>query len=119
MMSGRIQSILCVQRSQLPACICPSLRRVVDQPAVPAVSVRTMTSSALVPPSFASPLRRRPNNGALYCKPCGKKMDETQEDSLMKHVTSGNHDVVCAKHIQSLFLVLLLIVLRGNRLACC
>ena len=46
-------------------------------------------------------------------------MDETQEDSLMKHVTSGNHDVVCAKHIQSLFLVLLLIVLRGNRLACC
>ena len=22
------------------------------------------------------------NNGALYCKPCGKKMDETREDSL-------------------------------------
>ena len=32
------------------------------------------------------------NNGALYCKPCGKKMDETREDSLTKHVTSGIHD---------------------------
>ena len=27
------------------------------------------------------------NNGALYCKPCGKKMDEAREDSLTKHVT--------------------------------
>ena len=52
------------------------------------------------------------NNGRLYCKPRGKKMDETLEDSLMKHV-------VCAKHIQFLFFVLLLIVLRGNRSAYC
>ena len=49
-------------------------------------------------------------------------MDETRKDSLMKHVTSGIHDVACAKHLQSLFFVLPLIVLRGNRLAygwCC
>ena len=39
------------------------------------------------------------NNGAPYCKPCGKKMDETREDSLTKHVTSGIHDTACAKHI--------------------
>ena len=38
------------------------------------------------------------NNGKLYCKPCGKKMDETREDSLTKNVTSGFHDVACAKH---------------------
>ena len=41
------------------------------------------------------------NNGALYCKPCGKKMDETREDSLTKHVTSGIHDAVCANHIRA------------------
>ena len=41
------------------------------------------------------------NNGRLYCKPYGKKMDETREDSLTKHVTSGIHDVVCAKHIRA------------------
>ena len=52
------------------------------------------------------------NNGRLYCKPCGKKVDETQKGSLTKHVTSGIHDVLCAKHIQSLYFVLLLI--RGN-----
>ena len=33
------------------------------------------------------------NNGRLYYKPCGKKMDETGEDSLTKHATSGIHDV--------------------------
>ena len=49
----------------------------------------------------------------------GKKMDETREDSLTKHVTSGIHDVVRAKHIQSLFFVLPLIVPRGNRSAYC
>ena len=38
------------------------------------------------------------NNGALYCKPCGKKMDETWEDSLTKHVTSGIHDAACANY---------------------
>ena len=36
------------------------------------------------------------NIGRLYCKPCGKKMDETRDESLMKHVTSGVHDVACA-----------------------
>ena len=44
-------------------------------------------------------------------------MDETRGDSLMKHVTSGIHDVACAKHIQSILFVLPLIVLLGNRLA--
>ena len=39
------------------------------------------------------------NNGRLYCKPCGKKMDETREDLVTKHVTSGIYDVACAKHI--------------------
>ena len=37
-----------------------------------------------------------------------KKMDETREDSLTKHATSGIYDVVCAKHIQPLFFVLAL-----------
>ena len=59
------------------------------------------------------------NNRRLYCKPCGKKTDDTWEDSLTKHGTSGIHDVVCAKHIRSLFFVLALIVLRGTRLAYC
>ena len=39
------------------------------------------------------------NNGKLYCKPCGKKMDETQEDSLTRHVISGINDAACAKLI--------------------
>ena len=39
------------------------------------------------------------NNGKLYCKPCGKKMDETREDSLTRHVISGIHDAACAKVI--------------------
>ena len=41
------------------------------------------------------------NNGALHCKPRGKKMDATQEDSLTKHVTSGIRDVACANHIRA------------------
>ena len=41
------------------------------------------------------------NNGKLYCKPCGKKMDEAREDSLTRHVTSGIHDVACARHIRA------------------
>ena len=59
------------------------------------------------------------NNGRLYCKPCGKKMDETREDSLTRHVTAGIHDVACAKLIQFILFVLPLIVLRGNRSAYC
>ena len=49
-------------------------------------------------------------------------MDETRDESLTKHVTSGIHVFACAKHIQSILFVLPLIVLRGNRLAyfwCC
>ena len=41
------------------------------------------------------------NNGKLYCKPCGKKMDETREDSLTRHVISGIHDAACAKVIRA------------------
>ena len=41
------------------------------------------------------------NNGKLYCKPCGKKMDETREDSLTRHVISGIHDAMCAKVIRA------------------
>ena len=37
----------------------------------------------------------------LYYKPCGKKMDETWEDLLMKHVSSGIHDAVCTNHIHA------------------
>ena len=41
------------------------------------------------------------NNGKLYCKPCGKKMDETREASLTRHVISGIHDAACAKVIRA------------------
>ena len=41
------------------------------------------------------------DNGKLYRKPCGKKMDETREDSLTKHITPGFHGVACAKHIRA------------------
>ena len=41
------------------------------------------------------------NNLALYYKPYGKKMDETREDSLTKHVTSRIHDAACANDIRA------------------
>ena len=44
------------------------------------------------------------NNSRLYCKLYGKKMDETREDSLTKHVTSGIRDVVCANMFSLYFL---------------
>ena len=41
------------------------------------------------------------NNGKLYCKPCGKKMDETRGGALTRHVISEIHDATCAKVIRA------------------
>ena len=56
------------------------------------------------------------NNGRLYCKPRGKKMDETPEDSL---TLPQVFTMLCAPNIFSLFFPLPLIVLQGNQSAYC